>query len=57
MGNLLRFLLLRFLPRRLVPIFLVWDVYQLFKGRRSNRYDEAQRARQAGNARRRNNNW
>jgi len=32
-----RWLLLRFLPRRLLPILMVWEVYQLIRRLRAGR--------------------
>jgi hypothetical protein len=34
---MLRFLLLRYLPRRLLPLFVVWEVVQLVRRLRAGR--------------------
>jgi len=46
---LARLLLLRVLPRRLLPILTAWEVYQLIRGRR-NQSDAASRAQLANPA-------
>jgi len=38
---LLRFFLLRFLPRRLLPILTAWEIFKLFRRRRDPELEAA----------------